>query len=91
MAGPVMLMIRDGWGINPGGPEKREENGKKGEARTEAFLLDSFWTMKRSVDVDGADFLVQEQTNTLEELRERVKKLPGVDAARPHREPEEYQ
>jgi 2,3-bisphosphoglycerate-independent phosphoglycerate mutase len=27
MAGPVMLIIRDGWGINPGGPEKRHENG----------------------------------------------------------------
>src|SRR5947208_10766170 len=27
MAGPVMLIIRDGWGINPGGLEKREENG----------------------------------------------------------------
>src|SRR5919197_3221186 len=27
MAGPVMLIIRDGWGINPGGHEKREENG----------------------------------------------------------------
>src|ERR1041385_1593268 len=27
MAGPVMLIIRDGWGINPGGPEKRQENG----------------------------------------------------------------
>src|SRR5215218_8087323 len=27
MAHPVMLIIRDGWGINPGGPEKREENG----------------------------------------------------------------
>src|SRR5881392_4512527 len=27
MAGPVMLIIRDGWGINPGGWEKREENG----------------------------------------------------------------
>ncbi len=26
MAGPVMLIIRDGWGINPGGKEKREEN-----------------------------------------------------------------
>src|SRR5438309_11687928 len=26
MAGPVMLIIRDGWGINPGGQEKREEN-----------------------------------------------------------------
>src|ERR1041385_7639238 len=27
MAGPVMLIIRDGWGINPGGAEKRRENG----------------------------------------------------------------
>src|SRR5712692_688662 len=27
MAGPVMLIVRDGWGINPGGKEKREENG----------------------------------------------------------------
>src|SRR5215216_925034 len=27
MAGPVMLIIRDGWGINPGGLDKREENG----------------------------------------------------------------
>src|SRR5664279_877944 len=27
MANPVMLIIRDGWGINPGGWEKREENG----------------------------------------------------------------
>jgi 2,3-bisphosphoglycerate-independent phosphoglycerate mutase len=27
MARPVMLIIRDGWGINPGGREKREQNG----------------------------------------------------------------
>jgi 2,3-bisphosphoglycerate-independent phosphoglycerate mutase len=27
MAGPVMLIIRDGWGVNPDGREKREENG----------------------------------------------------------------
>ncbi len=27
MAKPVMLIIRDGWGINPGGAEKREANG----------------------------------------------------------------
>jgi 2,3-bisphosphoglycerate-independent phosphoglycerate mutase len=27
MVNPVMLIIRDGWGINPGGWEKREENG----------------------------------------------------------------
>lgn len=27
MMKPVMLIIRDGWGINPGGRENREENG----------------------------------------------------------------
>src|SRR5213594_2894381 len=27
MPGPVMLIIRDGWGINPAGKGKREENG----------------------------------------------------------------
>src|SRR5213082_1675431 len=27
MAGPVMLIIRDGWGISPGGADKRKENG----------------------------------------------------------------
>ena len=27
MAKPIILIIRDGWGINPGGKEKREENG----------------------------------------------------------------
>src|SRR3954467_14186648 len=27
MAQPVMLLIRDGWGINPGGFEAREANG----------------------------------------------------------------
>jgi 2,3-bisphosphoglycerate-independent phosphoglycerate mutase len=27
MGAPVLLLIRDGWGINPGGKSKREENG----------------------------------------------------------------
>src|SRR5689334_5429497 len=27
MARPVMLIIRDGWGINPGGRDNREQNG----------------------------------------------------------------
>src|SRR5437762_9199942 len=27
MPKPVMLIIRDGWGINPGGRDKRDENG----------------------------------------------------------------
>ena len=27
MAGPVVLIIRDGWGVNPGGKKLREQNG----------------------------------------------------------------
>jgi 2,3-bisphosphoglycerate-independent phosphoglycerate mutase len=27
VAKPIILIIRDGWGINPGGKEKRDENG----------------------------------------------------------------
>jgi len=27
MAQPIMLIIRDGWGINPGGKAQREKNG----------------------------------------------------------------
>lgn len=54
---------------------KKEENGKKGEARTNAVLLDSFWVFTRSVDVEGADFLVQIPADTLEELREKTYKI----------------
>ncbi|HHW2661449.1 hypothetical protein ACM747_22055 [Pseudomonas aeruginosa] len=35
------------------------EHGASGEARTKAFLLDRFWVLERSVDIDGADFLIQ--------------------------------
>lgn len=35
------------------------ENGSAGEARTKALLLDRFWVLERSVDIDGADFIVQ--------------------------------
>lgn len=38
---------------------KRMQNGAIGEARTKAFLIDRFWILERSVDTDGADFIVQ--------------------------------
>lgn len=37
----------------------RMENGSIGEARTRAFLIDRFWILERSVDIDGADFIIQ--------------------------------
>lgn len=38
---------------------KRSENGSLGEARTRSFLLERFWVLERSVDKDGADYLIQ--------------------------------
>jgi hypothetical protein len=38
---------------------KAAQNGSIGEARTRAFLLDRFWVLERSVDIDGADFIIQ--------------------------------
>ena len=35
------------------------EHGVLGEARTRALLAERFWILERSVDVEGADFLIQ--------------------------------
>jgi hypothetical protein len=40
------------------------QNGSIGEARTRAFLIDRFWILERSVDVDGADFIIQKQVTS---------------------------
>lgn len=38
---------------------KSMENGALGEARARAFLMERFWVLERSVDVEGADYLIQ--------------------------------
>lgn len=38
---------------------KRAHNGEIGESRTKSFLMDRFWILERSVDKDGADFIIQ--------------------------------
>jgi hypothetical protein len=38
---------------------KAMQNGALGEARARAFLLNRFWVLERSVDVDGADLIIQ--------------------------------
>lgn len=38
---------------------KAKQNGSLGEARTRAFLLDRFWILERSIDIDGVDFIIQ--------------------------------
>jgi hypothetical protein len=38
---------------------KAMENGGLGEARARAFLMNRFWILQRSVDIQGVDFLFQ--------------------------------
>lgn len=50
----------EGGGMTNAAPWlKAMENGGLGEARAKAFLMDRFWVLERSVDVEGADYLVQ--------------------------------
>ena len=37
----------------------RADNGSIGEARTKSFLIDRFWILERSIDKNGADFIIQ--------------------------------
>ena len=57
---------------------KRNENGEQGERRTDAILLNRFWVLKRSADVDGADFLVQIQSDSLQELRQNANRIQAL-------------
>lgn len=38
---------------------KAMQNGSLGEARAKAFLMDRFWILERSVDIEGADLIIQ--------------------------------
>ena len=44
---------------------KAMENGGLGEARAKAFLMDRFWVLERSVDIEGADYLVQRRLTAM--------------------------
>jgi hypothetical protein len=38
---------------------KAKQNGTLGEARAKSFLLERFWILERSIDIDGVDFIIQ--------------------------------
>lgn len=46
-------------------------NGVKGENITQSILSKRFWYLKRSVDIEGADFLVQLRVDAIDELPSR--------------------
>jgi hypothetical protein len=78
------VALFDWWdGMEDGWPTwlKIMENGSVGEARTRAFLIDRFWVLERSVDADGADFLIQRRT-TAQRFTDRVPPRVGIIQAK---------
>lgn len=57
---------------------RQDANREKGESRTQAILSDAFWVLKRYVDVEGADFLLQIPAKSLDELWDRKRKLEVI-------------
>ena len=70
--------------------EKRVDNGSIGEARTKEFIIDRFWVLERSIDRDGADFLIQRKLTDISSIepprfgiiqskfRENIKKIIDI-------------
>lgn len=54
--------------------------GKAGEARTRAFLLDRFWILERSIDMEGADSFIQRRLTSESLLSREPPKLGAVQA-----------
>jgi hypothetical protein len=59
---------------------KRMEDGAIGEARARAFLADRFWILDRSVDMTGADYLIQRRLTDRNFLDERPPRLGVIQA-----------
>ena len=56
---------------------KSMEHGAIGESRARAFLLDRFWVLERSVDIHGADYLIQRRL-TEKNFLDRVPPRLGI-------------
>lgn len=57
---------------------KAMQNGALGEARAKAFLMDRFWILERSVDIDGADLIIQRRLSNQNLLDKKPPKLGFV-------------
>ena len=57
-----------------------QQNAALGASLTECILLKSFWVLKRSVDIDGADFLIQHRDDVIGLPRRRPLALGLVQA-----------
>lgn len=56
------------------------EHGALGEARVRAILLERFWVLHRSVDVDGTDYLVQVRPRSLARFLDAPIQLVRIQA-----------
>jgi hypothetical protein len=59
---------------------KVAQNGAIGEARTRSFLLDRFWILERSIDIHGADFIIQRRLTNRNILDRNAPKLGVIQA-----------
>lgn len=59
---------------------KSIQNGSIGEIRTKSFLMDRFWILERSVDIHGADFLIQRRLYGANILDQDVPRFGVVQA-----------
>ncbi len=59
---------------------KVAQNGAIGEARSRSFLLDRFWILERSIDIHGADFIIQRRLTNKNILDRNAPKLGVVQA-----------
>ena len=59
---------------------KSMENGALGEARAKALLLERFWVLERSVDIHGADYLIQRRISDLNFMDKSPPKLGVIQA-----------
>jgi hypothetical protein len=59
---------------------KVAQNGAIGEARTRSFLMDRFWILERSIDIHGADFIIQRRLTNRNILDRNAPKLGVVQA-----------
>lgn len=61
---------------------KQQANCEKGEIRTRNLLSKRFWVLRRNIDVDGADFLIQIPADSHAELVSRGSEILGVVQAK---------
>lgn len=57
---------------------KANQNGVIGETRAKLFLLDRFWVLERSVDIEGADFIIQRRITSKNLLDRQAPRLGVV-------------